>query len=79
MLLRGRLSTLGGYTIPIALAHGAQWLLDFEQQLLSDPAIDRADPQLVEMDDAITFMMRAVFEAVRSETAEEAQDPSRAA
>jgi hypothetical protein len=34
MLLRGRLSTLGGYTIPIALAHGAQWLLDFEQQLI---------------------------------------------
>jgi len=60
MLLRGRLSTLGGYTIPIALAHRAQWLLDFEQQLLSDPAIDCSDPQLVEMDDAITFMMRAV-------------------
>ena len=57
---------------------GAQWLGNFEQQLLFDPGglIERSNEEVGEVNDAIRFMVQALFEAVRSDIAKEGLDLS---
>jgi hypothetical protein len=61
---------------------GAEWLQDFERQLLYETPpgiIDRADQERGELNAVVTFMVQALFEVVRLELAEEVHEASSAA